>query len=219
MLLLGSSSTQVIQRSGAVLLEGTQGFVFDSNHVTKCDGNGLFLSNYNLQASIVGNEFSYIGDNAMGAFGSMGRCLDHACNTSVPYNSGVDGRNGDQPRYTQVVGNLVREVGLWQKQSGAWVQHLTAATHFESNVFFNGPHAAVNFNDGFGGGDTVVGNLMFNWNRQTFAHGVINVWERLVISIYCLFFSPRICENNDGVLQGAGGCHCSLVAAACYFYL
>jgi len=59
------------------------------------------------------------------------------------------------------------------------VQHLTAATHLESNVFFNGPHAAVSFNDGFGGGEEVVGNLMFNFDRQTCCHGVINVWERM----------------------------------------
>ena len=37
----------------------------------------------------------------------------------------------------------------------------------------------MDFNDAFGGADEVVGNLMFNWNRQTFAHGVINAWERL----------------------------------------
>ena len=59
------------------------------------------------------------------------------------------------------------------------MQHLSAFTHMESNVFFNVPHAAVNFNDGFGGGDTLVGNLMFNTNRQTNAHGVINGWERM----------------------------------------
>jgi hypothetical protein len=70
-----SDADWTIQRSGAILLEGTEGFVFDSNHVTKCDGNGLFLSNYNRNASILQNEFSWIGDNAMSAFGSMGTCL------------------------------------------------------------------------------------------------------------------------------------------------
>ena len=37
----------------------------------------------------------------------------------------------------------------------------------------------IAFNDGFGGGDAVVGNLMFNSNRVTIAHGVIDVWERM----------------------------------------
>ena len=40
------------------------------------------------------------------------------------------------------------ERGRYQKQSGGWVQHLTAQTHFAGNVLMNGPHAAVNFNDG-----------------------------------------------------------------------
>ena len=57
-------------------------------------------------------------------------------------------------------------------------------------VFFNGPHAACSFNDGFGGGEEVLGNLMFNFDRQTFAHGVINVWERM----------PYIGDSTNGGL-------------------
>ena len=30
-----------------------------------------------------------------------------------------------------------------------------------------------------GGGDELAGNLLFNWDRQTIYHGVINVWERM----------------------------------------
>ena len=47
----------------------------------------------------------------------------------------------------------------------------------------NGPHAMVSMNDGFGGADDVAGNLMMNSNRQTFAHGVINLW----VSQLCWF--------------------------------
>jgi hypothetical protein len=176
---LPAASDWVIQRSGAVTLEGTEGFRFDSNHLTRCDGNGLKLSNYNRNTTIIGNELSWIGDNAISAFGSMSRCIYANCSVRLNYPSGVDGRAGDQPRDTQIVGNLIREVGMWQKQSGAYVGHLAARTHFESNVIFNGPHAALNFNDGFGGGDELVANLLFNWDRQTIYHGVINVWERM----------------------------------------
>ena len=42
-----------------------------------------------------------------------------------------------------MAGNLVREIGVWQKQSSAWFQALAAETRLESNVFFNGPRAAV----------------------------------------------------------------------------
>jgi hypothetical protein len=76
---LPASSDWTIQRSGAVLLEGTERFRFVQNCVTKCDGNGLLLSNYNRNASITQNEFSWIGDNAMSAFGSMDTCLYANC--------------------------------------------------------------------------------------------------------------------------------------------
>lgn len=45
-------------------------------------------------------------------------------------------------------------------------------------MFFNGPRAAINFNDAFGGGDLVVGNLLFNMVRETVDHGTLNAWER-----------------------------------------
>jgi hypothetical protein len=147
---LPASSDWTIQRSGAVLLEGTERFHFEKNCLTKCDGNGIFLSDFNRNTSISENEISWIGDNAMSAFGSMDTCLDANCSRKLPYPSGVDGRQGNQPRYTRVISNLVHEVGMMQKQSGAWAQHLTAATHLEGNIFLNGPHAAVDFNDGFG---------------------------------------------------------------------
>ena len=161
-----SDSDWTIQRSGAVLAEGTEHFNFESNHITRCDGNGLKLSNYNRGTTISDNEFSWIGDSAMSLLGSMGDCLYANCSVRVDFrngqhatagSNGVDGRGGNQPRHTRIIGNLVREMGMWQKQSSALVQHLTAATHLESNVFFNGPHAAVSFNDGFGGGEEVVG--------------------------------------------------------------
>ena len=51
-----------------------------------------------------------------------------------------------------------------------------ARTHFESNVFFNGPHAAINFNDGFGGGNVIDSNLVFNMCRESSDHGPFNSW-------------------------------------------
>ena len=45
-----SDSDWTIQRSGAVLAEGTEDFHFESNHLTRCDGNGLKLSNYHRGA-------------------------------------------------------------------------------------------------------------------------------------------------------------------------
>jgi hypothetical protein len=61
----------------------------------------------------------------------------------LPWPVGPDGRGGDQPRGTKVVGNIVKEIGIWQKQSSAWFQAVTAQTLFAGNVVFNGPRAGL----------------------------------------------------------------------------
>lgn len=38
------------------------------------------------------------------------------------YTEGIDGTNGDQPRFTQVLNNVFREMGIFEKQSYAWFQ-------------------------------------------------------------------------------------------------
>ena len=39
------------------------------------------------------------------------------------------------------------------------------------NVFFNGPRAGINANDGFGGGDEISHNLVFSTCRESGDHG------------------------------------------------
>ena len=40
------------------------------------------------------------------------------------------------------------------------------------------PRSGINFNDGFGGGNEVVSNVIFNQCRQSGDHGPINSWDR-----------------------------------------
>ena len=44
---------------------------------------------------------------------------------------------------------------------------------------FNLPRAAINFNDGLGGGNLVEGNIIFNACRESGDHGPINSWDRM----------------------------------------
>jgi hypothetical protein len=48
-----------------------------------------------------------------------------------------------------------------------WFQAVTAGTQFHGNVFMNGPRAAYNDNDGFGGGDELSHNLLINPCRES----------------------------------------------------
>eukprot|EP00935_MAST-01C_sp_MAST-1C-sp1_P002470 g2470.t1 len=64
-----SAGDWCLQRSGAIFLEGTEGVTIEGCKVIRCDGNGAFLSGYNRNASIVGSEFSFIGDTAIAQWG------------------------------------------------------------------------------------------------------------------------------------------------------
>ena len=91
---------------------------------------------------------------------------------------GYDGTDGNHPLHTLVSGNLAREVGLYEKQNSFYMQAKTAQSKILNNVFFNGPRAGINLNDGFGGGDEIAGNLVFSTCRESGDHGPVNSWDR-----------------------------------------
>ena len=51
------------------------------------------------------------------------------------------------------------------------MQAKTAQSVIRGNVFFNGPRAGINANDGFGGGDEISHNLVFSTCRESGDHG------------------------------------------------
>jgi hypothetical protein len=153
-----------LQRTGAVFLEGTQEVVIENCTFSRLDGIALFLSGFNLNTSIVNNEFVWIGDTAIAAWG----------NTTQ-----IDGTAGNFPRFTQLLGNLIHEIGHYEKQSSGWFQATSAQTTIKNNLIFNGPRAGINVNDGFGGGNEITDNLLFNECRESGDHGPFNSWDRI----------------------------------------
>ena len=57
------------------------------------------------------------------------------------------------------VENIVHEIGHYQKQSSAWFQAQSCLNNISANLLYNGPRALINWNDGFGGGSVVEGNV------------------------------------------------------------
>eukprot|EP00937_MAST-01D_sp_MAST-1D-sp2_P005490 g5490.t1 len=176
---LPSGGDWALQKQGAITLVGTENVTVEKNLFTRLDGNGIFIGGYNRGLSVTDNEFVFIGDSAMAAWGDTGTALNQNKSLTVPYPLGPDGRGGNQPRGCQIKRNLVHEIGLWQKQSSLWFQAVTAQTQLQDNIFFNGPRAAFNFNDGFGGGDDISGNLLLNTCRESSDHGPWNSWDRV----------------------------------------
>ena len=83
-----------LERAGAVLLERTELTVVSNCLFERLDGNGIFLSNYNRNASLARNEFAWIGGTAMAAWGSTGKCLDAKCTHTLEWAVGPDASRG-----------------------------------------------------------------------------------------------------------------------------
>ena len=117
------------------------------------------------------SEFAWLGGSAIALWGYTDELSDDGAH-------GYDGTGGDFPLRTTIEGNLFREIGIWEKQSSAVFQAKAARTTIRRNVAFNLARAAINFNDGFGGGDLVSENVLFNTCRESSDHGPINSWDR-----------------------------------------
>jgi len=90
----------------------------------------------------------------------------------------INGTQKTQPVNNLISNNHMHEIGVYGKQTSCYFQSLAYRTTVKDNVCYNGPRAGINFNDGFGGGNTVEGNLVFNMVRETGDHGPFNSWDR-----------------------------------------
>ena len=122
-----------MHRGGAVHLNGTSNCTVDHCLFDGVGGNGVWLTDYNRHALISGNEMRHIGENGIGMTGST---------------EWVDGRNGNQPRFNTIEGNLIHHLGLYTKQSCAIFSGVSCQNRISKNILFHGPRALLNMNDG-----------------------------------------------------------------------
>jgi hypothetical protein len=180
-----SGGDWAMQRSGALFFEGTESVTVDGCLFKRLDGNALVLSGYNRNATVSNSEFVWIGESAMVAWG---------------YSEGIDGTGGNQPRFTTITGNLVHEIGHFEKQASPWFQAISCQTTLSKNIMFNGPRALINFNDGFGGGNQIINNLLFNPNRETSDQGPFNSWDRQPFLTDVLDGTPQLTPAYNSIL-------------------
>ena len=149
---------------GALRLSGTEGASVLSCVFLAPGGNALMLSGHSRRTTIAGNHFAWTGASAIVSAGLGG-------------DSATGG--ADYPEGTLIAGNLMREIGVYVKQSGGLYQGVSANLTLRGNVMFNAARAAVNLNDGFAGGHLLTQNLLFNAVRETNDHGPVNVSARV----------------------------------------
>ena len=153
-----------LHRGGAVHLEGTENVTISDCPFQRLDGNAIMLGGYNRYARVTRCDFNWLGEGAMATWGDT---------------EGYDATGGAQPRFSLIENNVMANLGLYEKQSSAWGQNKACQNTIRNNVMYNLPRAAINFNDGLGGGNLVEGNVIFNTCRESGDHGPINSWDRM----------------------------------------
>ena len=153
-----------LHRGASVFVTGTAGFSLTGSTLTQLGSNGVTVSDWNVNATVEGNEVSFLGGSGVQVVGSSWS---------------IDGvSNLAQPRGTHVRSNLVHDVGIYVKQSAGVVQAVARRTHVEGNALFNAPRMLTCWNDGFAGGNVLAHNLGFNAMRETGDAGVFESWDR-----------------------------------------
>ena len=136
-----SGGDWALERLGALYFEGTTGLTVDDCLFERLDGNALMLSGFHRGATISNSHFAWTGDTAIAAWGRTDELSDGGIH-------GWDATAGDIPQGTTIVGNIMRETGIWEKQSSCFFQAKTAGSTLLRNLCFNLPRAGFNFNDG-----------------------------------------------------------------------
>ena len=154
-----------LERRGAVFVENTRNTVLSDVVIDKVDGHGVMISGMNRNTTVKDCSISFTGGSGIASWGRTDGEL------------GLDGftaLKGWYPDGNNILRNVIREVGHFEKQNSFYVQAKTARSVIKDNVMFNGPRAGINFNDGFTGGDVMEGNLVFNTCRESSDHGPFN---------------------------------------------
>ena len=151
-----------LQRTAAIFLEGTEGVTIERCRFKYLGGIAYQVSGYNRNASVIDSEFAYLGGSAMTGWG-----YTTSDDPQIPPGVGIDGTNGNQPHGTRIERNICREIGTEEKQSSCWFQAKTQQSFIGENLFFNGPRALINMNDGFGGGTVIYHNGLWNSCRES----------------------------------------------------
>jgi hypothetical protein len=127
-----------VNRASAVTISGAHGVTIANCNFWKLDNAGVFLGGYGRNLSVVDNHFAWLGESAIASVGGT---------EGVPGfpGWGVDGRDGNQPRGTQILRNIAREIGIVNKQSALYFQAATSGSIVQGNLGYNGARSGINF--------------------------------------------------------------------------
>ena len=116
-----------LYHGGAVQISRASDITLNACVFRRLDGNAVYLSGRTRNVEISESTFEWLGENAITTNGDSDKW---------------DARGGNQPRGTNVVGNVIHDVGLYEKQSSGWGQNKACLATVSKNIMYNLPRAA-----------------------------------------------------------------------------
>ncbi len=132
-----SAGDWTLHRGGAITLDGVSTITVENCSFIHLDGNAISINGFARDVNISSNHFEFIGESAITLWGRTSQGVGRG-NVSLPAGVGIDGTLGEQPRGTVIMGNLIHELGAYQKQASAVFSAVACETRIEQNIFFNG---------------------------------------------------------------------------------
>lgn len=172
-----------IYRGGALLLKGTDSCSIQDCTFHDLGGNAVMVSGYNKKSVIRGCYFYQLGANAICFIGSEKSVRSPINNYEghIAYDK-LDKQPGpltdDYPQECVADNNLIRDIGLTEKQVAAVDINIASDIQVSHNTIYNVPRAGINIGDGCFGGHIIEYNNVFNTVLETGDHGAFNSWGR-----------------------------------------
>jgi hypothetical protein len=176
-------SDWTIYRNGALLMDGTENCVVKNSVFTGLGGNAVFVSNYNWETKITGNLIEKIGASGISFVGNS----EAVRSPSFNYHEFVEEaamdtipgpKTENYPSNAIVFDNLIRNIGLIEKQVAGVQIQVAMDLHISHNTVYNVPRSGINIGDGAWGGHIIEYNDVFNTVMETGDHGAFNSWGR-----------------------------------------
>lgn len=115
-----------LHRGGALFLQNTTDIVIRDSTFRRLDSNAIFINKRARNTLIKKNTFSWLAENAIAMWGN---CIKFDCT------------GGDQPQNTMIYDNVMRELGIYEKQSSPLGQNKASLSDIRNNIMFNVPRA------------------------------------------------------------------------------
>jgi len=176
-------SDWTIYRQGAIKIEGAEHCSISQSNFYELGGNAIFVSNYNRHIVISANLIENIGAGGINMVGSPDavrspafRYEDFVPSTAMDTIPGP--KTSNYPAECMVSDNLIRNIGLIEKQVAGVQISMSANIHVLHNTIYRVPRAGINIGDGTWGGHILAYNDVFQTVLETSDHGAFNSWGR-----------------------------------------